>query len=202
MESHSSNEQGGSAERITPRYVFEKRIRICVQRASQNLVMEGWTRDISETGLCAFVAQELIAGEAVMLDIPILPSRRLGIPAKIANCMGTQYGFQFTALSAQQRADIRFGLRNCPEIGAHDRLAGAKVPAIRRVLERQETAENAEVAFADRARELVKRGYTPKVAVELVLHEVETEHSHDPRIKEKARADAEDFLLKARRGLI
>ena len=137
-----------------------------------------------------------------MLDIPLLPSRRLSIPAKIANCIGTQYGFQFTALSAEQRADIRFGLRNCPEIGAYDRLASAKSPATTRDPERREAAQNAEVAFADRARELIKRGYTPKVAVELVLHEVEAEHSHNPGIKEKARADAEDFLLRARRGLI
>ena len=48
-------------ERITPRYVFEARIRIRVQRASQNLAMEGWARDISETGISAFVAQGLAA---------------------------------------------------------------------------------------------------------------------------------------------
>jgi hypothetical protein len=49
---------------------------------------------------------------------------------------------------------------------------------------------------------LIKRGYTPKVAVELVLQETEVEHRHDPRIMERARADAEDFLQRARKGLI
>jgi hypothetical protein len=47
---------------------------------------------------------------------------------------------------------------------------------------------------------LIKRGYTPKVAVELALQETEVEHRNDPRIMEKARADAEDFLLRARKG--
>jgi hypothetical protein len=55
-------------------------------------------------------------------------------------------------------------------------------------------------AFADRARMLIKRGYTPKVAVELALHETEIEHGSDPRIMERARADAEDFLLRARKA--
>ena len=204
----SSQKLGGSVERITSRYVFEARIRICVQRASQNLVMEGWARDISESGLCAFVARGLIAGELVTLDIPLAPSRRLSIPAKVASCLGTQYGFQFTALSPEQRTDIRSAVRNRPEIGAYDRLAGAEFrehqckSETRLSTPEQETKRNADTTFADRARMLIKRGYTPKVAVDLVLFEMEIEQHNDPRIMEKARADAEDFLLRARRGLI
>jgi len=49
---------------------------------------------------------------------------------------------------------------------------------------------------------LVKRGYKPKVAAELVLHEMEFEQGNNPRMMEKARGDAEDFLLKVRKGLI
>jgi hypothetical protein len=49
---------------------------------------------------------------------------------------------------------------------------------------------------------LIKRGYKPKVAVELVLHEMEFEQGNDTRLIEKARADAEDFLLRVRKGLI
>ena len=58
------------------------------------------------------------------------------------------------------------------------------------------------ILLTERARVLIKRGYTPKVAVELALQETEVEHRNDPRIMEKARADAEDFLLRARKGLI
>jgi hypothetical protein len=61
---------------------------------------------------------------------------------------------------------------------------------------------NADTIFAERARMLIKRGYTPKVAVELILQEMEVEHGGHPTIMEKARADAEDFLLRVRKGLI
>jgi len=68
------------------------------------------------------------------------------------------------------------------------------------------TQRDAGNAFADRARVLIKRGYTPKVAVELVLHEMRNEmeigRRNDPTIMEKARADAEDFLLKVHRGIL
>jgi hypothetical protein len=40
----------------------------------------------------------------------------------------------------------------------------------------------ADTVSAERARMLIKRGYRPKVAVELVLHESEIEHRNDPKI--------------------
>jgi len=48
----------------------------------------------------------------------------------------------------------------------------------------------------------IERGYTPKVAVELILQEMEVEHGRYSKVMEKARADAEDFLLRVRKGLI
>jgi hypothetical protein len=92
--------------------------------------------------------------------------------------------------------------------GAYDRLAAAKF--------RQHTCDaatglsatapdakrNVDTAFIERARTLIKRGYKPKVAVELVLQETEIEHGNDPKFMEKARADASDFLQRVRSGLI
>jgi hypothetical protein len=93
--------------------------------------------------------------------------------------------------------------------GAYDRLAAVKFREHKCEAEtslsaaKQETKRSvAASAFTERARVLIKRGYTPKVAVELALQETEVEHRNDPRIMEKARADAEDFLLRARKGLI
>jgi hypothetical protein len=91
---------------------------------------------------------------------------------------------------------------------AYDRLAAVKfrehkcetdisLPAAR-----QETRWNADPTFAERARKLIVQGYKPKDAVQLVIEETALEHRNEPRIMEKARADAEDFLLKVRRGLI
>ncbi len=55
---------------------------------------------------------------------------------------------------------------------------------------------------AERARTLIRTGYKPKDAVELVLQEIALEYRNDPRIMEKARGDAENFLLKISKGLI
>jgi hypothetical protein len=92
--------------------------------------------------------------------------------------------------------------------GAYDRLAAMKFREHECEAESAPSAASQEpkrdtgVPFAERARMLVKRGYKPKVAVELVLHEMEFEQGNNPRMMEKARADAEDFLLKVRKGLI
>jgi len=91
---------------------------------------------------------------------------------------------------------------------AYDRLAAAKFREHDCAVEgglsasKPEVKQRADTIFADRARALIKRGYTPKVAVELVLQETEIEYGKDPKRMEKARTDAEDFLSKARRGLI
>jgi len=91
---------------------------------------------------------------------------------------------------------------------AYDRLAAVKfrehqceaMSALSAVSE--EPKWDAANAFTERARMLIKRGYTPRVAVDLVLHETEFEHGNDSRMMEKARADAEHFLLQIRKGLI
>ena len=87
---------------------------------------------------------------------------------------------------------------------AYDRLAAAKFR------EHDCTTQNAPAAptksagptLAERARTLIRTGYRPKVAVELVLQEIGLEHRNDARVMEKARLEADDFLLKIRKGLI
>jgi hypothetical protein len=93
-------------------------------------------------------------------------------------------------------------------MAAYDRLAAVKFrehkcePETSFSAAKEVTKRDADNAFAERARMLIKRGYRPKVAVDLVLHETEIEHRNDRRIMEKAHADAEDFLLRVRKGLI
>jgi PilZ domain len=93
--------------RIAARYVFESRILIRFCRGSQMFVAQGWARDLSESGLGAFVAENLVIGELVTLQIPLGISGKEVIAAKVSRQLGTQYGFQFTALSAEQRAGIQ-----------------------------------------------------------------------------------------------
>ena len=97
---------GMPLNRIAPRYSFELRIRIRLQHGDQTRVVEGWSRDISETGVRAFVAEELGVGADVTLEIILAKNVKLTVPAKVARSLGTEYGFTFTALSAEQRAHI------------------------------------------------------------------------------------------------
>ena len=87
---------------------------------------------------------------------------------------------------------------------AYDRLAASKFRA--HICETQATPApvkaNTGPTFAERAGRLIKAGYKPKDAVELVTAEIILEHGHEPNAKEKARAEAEEFLYKIRKGLI
>ena len=114
-----SDDATGSGDRISARHLFETRIRIRLQRDTQRLTLQGWSRDLSESGLGAFVAQALVLGELVTLEIPLPDSDKQVIPAKVARALGTEYGFQFTALSAAQRTRIRATLKGHPSVPYH-----------------------------------------------------------------------------------
>jgi hypothetical protein len=104
--------------RIAPRFAFEASIRIRLQRNARHTTVGGWVRDISESGLCAFVAESLQLKEAVTLEIPLPKGGEMVIPAKVARSLGTQYGFQFLALSAEQRALIQSLVYECRPLSA------------------------------------------------------------------------------------
>jgi hypothetical protein len=104
MTTPSSANASDSVSRIASRHEFDTRIQIRIEAGDQIIVTDGWVRDLSESGLGAFVAQELTVGELVTLEIPLATSTELRVPAKVVRSLGTQYGFQFTALSAEQRA--------------------------------------------------------------------------------------------------
>jgi hypothetical protein len=97
----------GDSSRIAPRYSFETRIRIRILRAGQSLVVGGWARDISESGIGAFVAEELVPGERVDLEVPFPGDIKLDLPACVSRNLGTQYGLMFTALSSEQRRHVQ-----------------------------------------------------------------------------------------------
>jgi PilZ domain len=102
--------------RIATRYVLEARILIRFCRGSQKFAVQGWARDLSEGGLGAFVAENLVIGELVTLQIPLGASGTEVMAAKVSREVGTQYGFQFTAVSAEQRLRIQAALKGQKEI--------------------------------------------------------------------------------------
>lgn len=104
------------APEISPRHRFEARIDIRLQRGEQTLNLLGWARDLSESGLRAFVADHLEKGESVVFEIPLFDTDNQVIPAKVVRSLGTDYGFEFTALSAEQRTHIQATLSKCPAL--------------------------------------------------------------------------------------
>ena len=118
-----SDDATDSAGRISPRHIFETRIRICLQRGSQRISLQGWARDLSESGLGAFVAEILVLGELVTLEVPLPDCDKHVIPAKVIRALGTEYGFQFTALSAEQRTQIRATVKARPVIPYHGKVS-------------------------------------------------------------------------------
>jgi hypothetical protein len=101
------DDAAGSADRIASRHSFETRIQIRLERDGRKLSLQGWARDLSESGLSAFVAEALTLDEVVTLEVPLPNCDKQAIPAKVARALGTEYGFQFTALSAEQRRLVR-----------------------------------------------------------------------------------------------
>jgi hypothetical protein len=85
---------------------------------------------------------------------------------------------------------------------AYDRLASAKFAEhdCTRYAPRGNLSE--QNSFAQQARNLVMRGFKPKDAVEITLQEMMFEHRENPKLREKARVDAEDFLRRVKEGLI
>jgi len=49
-----------SDNRIAGRDVFESRIQIRFRRDGRDFVIQGWARDLSESGLGGFVAENLV----------------------------------------------------------------------------------------------------------------------------------------------
>ena len=105
---------GRSISEISPRHRFEARIDIHLQRGEHKLNVQGWVRDLSESGLRAFVADPLVPGELVVCEVPLSNISKQVIPAKVVRALGTDYGFEFTALSGEQRIHIQATLRKLP----------------------------------------------------------------------------------------
>jgi PilZ domain len=111
MATDLSNEERLAPNRIAPRYEFDSRIRICLERDGVDLTFRGWVRDISESGLRAFVAQDLRMGELATIYLPLGEGDKVSLLARVVRKAGTEHGFQFTSLSVEQRVRIRVALQ-------------------------------------------------------------------------------------------
>ena len=112
-------------------------------------------------------------------------------------CSSCRWRFPVPTLLSGKEARAAYDRLASVKFREHKCEAGAGVPAVS-----HEVKWDADPTFAERARKLIRQGYKPKDAAALIVEETALEHRNDPRMMEKARADAEDFLLKISKGLI
>ena len=85
---------------------------------------------------------------------------------------------------------------------AYDRLASDRFQKHECLSGKKSSQPNSYEKFAERARALILRGFLPKTAVEVTLHELEFELAANPKALQQAKLDAESFLQKIRKGMI
>jgi hypothetical protein len=85
---------------------------------------------------------------------------------------------------------------------AFDRLASAKYRAHVCADHSSRSPSNRPSSLTERMRALVKRGYKPKDAAELVLQEISLEFRQQPGILKQAKEEAQEFLRRVRDGII
>jgi 4-amino-4-deoxy-L-arabinose transferase-like glycosyltransferase len=93
--------------RKSPRFLLDARLKVTM-RSNQKKQVFGRTRDISETGLGAVIADPLEAGERVILEFPIVgQDHPLVVHAVVCYRRGFHHGFELLAPEADQAAVIR-----------------------------------------------------------------------------------------------
>jgi hypothetical protein len=93
--------------RKSPRFLFDARLKITMRSNLKKQVF-GRTRDISETGLGAVIADPLEGGERVILEFPVsFQDHPLVLHAVVCYRRGFHHRFELLAPEAEQSAVIR-----------------------------------------------------------------------------------------------
>ena len=101
-------------KRISGRFEFRIEFTGIFRRYGKEATFRGWSRDLSESGMGAYVPVDLREGELVELDLPLeAGTPKLRVAAKVRRAQGSEYGFEFVTLSANQRAAIATAVAHC-----------------------------------------------------------------------------------------
>lgn len=93
--------------RKAPRFLLDARLKVTMRSNPKRQVF-GRTRDLSETGLGAVIADPLESGERVILEFPtVFQDRPLAVHAVVCYRRGFHHGFELLAPEAEQSAVIR-----------------------------------------------------------------------------------------------
>jgi hypothetical protein len=188
-----------------PRYHVHLPVFIAAQPGAADIVVPGLVSELSRSGMELYGGVNRRLGEE--MEVEFQTPGGIRISGIVRNRSGFCFGLEFFAVWTElgEPPDVPSSTFPKQEVHeAYDRLAGAKFAGNQRqaAISPPRAQRNAGPSFADRARELIRRGYKPKVATELVLHELEFEYRNDAVANAKARVDAREFLLEIRKGLI
>ena len=101
------NPPPGTSRRF-PRYALDIRLAVQVFRAGTNASFWGRSSEMGEDGIGGTLTGELEPGEVVSLELALPQATYpLKLRALVRYRRGLHYGFEFLALSMEQRAAIR-----------------------------------------------------------------------------------------------
>ncbi len=101
------NPPPGTSRRF-PRYALDIRLTVHVFRAGTNASLWGRSSELGEDGIGGTLTGELETGEVVSMELSLpLAAYPLKLRALVRYRKGLHHGFEFLALSAEQRAAIR-----------------------------------------------------------------------------------------------
>jgi len=93
--------------RKAPRFLLDARLKVTMRSNPKRQVF-GRTRDISETGLGAVIADPLESGERVILEFPVIfQDKPVIVHAVVCYRRGFHHGFELLAPEAEDSATIR-----------------------------------------------------------------------------------------------
>jgi hypothetical protein len=105
--SKPATSQPDRRRRRHPRYRTDFRVTVSFLVGSRHQQVEGHCRDLSQAGIGILLAEELGAGDVVGLSF-LLPGSAAPweVRAVVRYRRGYQYGFEFLALTAEQRGSL------------------------------------------------------------------------------------------------
>jgi hypothetical protein len=108
-------------------------------------------------------------------------------------CSQCSWTYPVPALLSDPEAKNAFDRLASAKFQAHDCAAHERVDA---------TSSSLIQSFEARARKLVLRGFKPKDAADITMQEIIFENRSDPKITDKVKKEAEEFLRRVKGGLI
>jgi PilZ domain len=104
MEKKASAERPPSARRRFPRYPLDIRITMQLFRNGEMISLWGRTNEMGRDGIGATLTGQLLQGEVVSMELTLpRTSRAIKIRALVRYRDGLRHGFEFLALTADQR---------------------------------------------------------------------------------------------------